>query len=360
MAQEVKVTTEQLLSRLVENALDFLARSIQELERCPKYSVIHFHAAVELFLKARLMSDHWSLVVTKRQEPDWEKFVAGDFHSVSLDEAAVKLEKVVRSGLTDGELRAFRDVTKHRNKMVHFFHEAHAAEQSEQLLQAIAKQQLSAWYLLHRLLNGRWKAVFDPWLKQIKKTDEKLRKHHVFLQVIFDHSSEYIQKCKRAGSAFKTCPSCGFESQENQQELNEIYKAVCLVCGLVEECLTIKCPECGANVQFVNEGFSECNSCGEKFEPKDVADILLDHDSAYTAAKDGDDSWDLGNCSDCDGYHTVVRIDDEQYICTSCFGRFDSVQRCGWCNEPNTGDMEDSYSSGCNHCDGLAGWDKDD
>ena len=329
MTEKDKVTTEQLFNRLVENALDFLARSIEELGGRPKYSVIHFHAAVELFLKARLMSDHWSLIVTKRQEPDWEKFVAGDFHSVSLDEAALKLEKAVRSGLTDQELRAFRDVMKHRNKMVHFFHETHPAEQGEQLLQAIAKQQLNAWYLLHRLLSGRWKNVFGAWLKQIKDIDGKLKKHHAFLQVIYDHLSEDIQNRKSAGSAFNTCPSCGFESQENQQELGEIYKAVCLVCGLVEECLAIECPNCGANVQCVNEGFSECDSCGKKFEPEDVANILLDEEKAYIAAKDGDDSWDLGNCSDCDGYHTVVRIDHEHYVCASCFGRFDSVQRCG-------------------------------
>lgn len=207
------------------------------------------------------MSDHWSLIVTKRQEPDWEKFVAGDFQSVSLDEAALKLEKAVRSGLTDDELRAFRDVTKHRNKMVYFFHEAHSAEKSEQVLQAIAKQQLNAWYLLHRLLNGRWKNVFDAWSERIKKIGGKLRKHHVFLQVVFDHLSDEFQKRQRVGSAFETCPSCGFGSQEHQQELGEMYEAVCLVCGLVEKCLTIECPSCGANIRFVNEGFSECGSC---------------------------------------------------------------------------------------------------
>jgi hypothetical protein len=103
-----RMDTKELFKLLVENALDFLARSIEELRDRPKYSVIHFHAAVELFLKARLMSDHWSLIVTKRQEPDWEKFIKGEFQSVSLDEAASKLEKTVRSGLTYQELCAFR------------------------------------------------------------------------------------------------------------------------------------------------------------------------------------------------------------------------------------------------------------
>ena len=351
--------TDQLFNRLVENALDFLARSIDELRSSPKYSVIHFHAAIEIFLKARLMADHWSLVVTKRQEPDWEKFVLGDFQSVSLDEAAQKLKKAVRSGLTDHELRAFRDVTKHRNKMVHFFHEAHLEQQSKQLLQTIAKQQLNAWYLLHKLIRGRWNTVFAAWSEKILDIDGELRKHHGFLQVVFDHLQDEIQKRTKAGSLFTSCPSCGFPSQEHQSELDEVYEARCMVCELIEKCLKVQCPDCDKIVNFTNEGFSNCEFCEKIFEPETVADMLLVENEAYIATKDGDDSWDLGNCSNCDGYHTVVRIDYEHYICASCFEQFDSLQRCGWCNEPNTGDMGHSYIAGCNHCDGKEGWDSD-
>lgn len=36
--------------------------------------------------------------------------------------------------------------------------------------------------------------------------------------------------------------------------------------------------------------------------------------------------------------------------------------RCGWCNEGNSGDLEHSYLTGCNQCDGQLGWigDRDD
>ncbi|MBN1293095.1 MAG: hypothetical protein JXB48_14745, partial [Candidatus Latescibacteria bacterium] len=53
------------LNKLIENAFDFFERSLDEFEDNPKYSVIHFYAAVELFLKARLMAEHWSLVVLR-------------------------------------------------------------------------------------------------------------------------------------------------------------------------------------------------------------------------------------------------------------------------------------------------------
>ncbi len=351
--------TDKFFNRLVENALDFLARSIEELESSPKYSVIHFHAAVELFLKARLMADHWSLVVTKRQEPDWVKFVAGDFQSVSLDEAAQKLQKIVRSGLSNYELRAFREVTKHRNKMVHFFHEAHSEAQSKQLLQGIAKQQLNAWYLLNNLISVRWGSEFSSWTDQILEIDEKLREHHEFLQVIYDHLKDEIKDKINNGAVFESCPSCGFDSQEHQQDLDEVYEADCMVCGLVERYLKIKCPSCDEIVSFRGEGFARCTSCKKNLEPEDVVNLLIDEGEVYYAAKEGDDSWDLGNCSNCDGYHTVVRIDHDHYVCASCFEFFDSLRWCGWCNEPNTGDMEHSYVAGCNHCDGKAGWDND-
>ncbi|HEX4556398.1 MAG TPA: hypothetical protein VH249_20580 [Xanthobacteraceae bacterium] len=77
------------LSRLIENALDFLTRAIDEFEGAPKYSIIHFYAAIELFLKARLLDEHWSLIVSK--EPDRAKFESGDFVSVAFDTICIRL-----------------------------------------------------------------------------------------------------------------------------------------------------------------------------------------------------------------------------------------------------------------------------
>lgn len=349
-----------MFKRLVDNALDFLSKAIDDLDEHPKYSVINFHAAVELFVKARLMAEHWTLVVAKRQEPDWTKFIAGDFQSVGLDDAANRLEKVVKSGLSKKELEVFREVTKHRNKTVHFFHEAHTSNEASALKQEVARKQLTAWYFLHRLITEQWKDVFSPWVSQIADVDEKLRRLHEFLSVVFENLSSEIDARKADGFIFKECPSCGFESQQHEDEQEIIYESECLVCGLKERSLQLECPDCGDKVFFENEGFSTCGNCGKHFEPEDVADILIDDGAAHIAAKDGDDSWNPGNCGDCEGYHTVVRTPNDEYVCASCFGVFENLQWCEWCNEPNTGDMENSYWAGCNFCDGKAGWDKDD
>lgn len=351
---------EEMFDRLVENSLDFLFKAKTELTDNPKYSVIHFHAAMELFIKARLMHEHWSLVVSKKQDPDWDNFVAGDFISVSLEEAASRLRRVVQSPVSSAQLTAFREIAKHRNKMVHFFHEVHSDEEGGRLTRTVVKQQLKAWHFLHQLLSGQWKEIFDNWQQQIGEIDQALRELHEFLQVVFDDLKPEIDLETEQGIRFEQCPSCNFCSQRHSDELKVIYDAECLVCGLVEQCLNVECPECGAPVMFRNEGFGKCQACGRELEPNDVAELLIDSAAAHIAAKEGDDSWDAGNCSDCDGYHTVVRTENDEWICASCFGVFAYMSTCGWCNEPNTGDMEHSYVAGCNHCEGMVGWHKDD
>lgn len=350
---------EEMFDRLVDNALDFLLKAKSELLEQPKYSVIHFQAAVELFLKARLMDEHWSLVVAKGQDPDWNRFVSGDFQSVSLNDAANRLDKVVRSGLSVAELQAFRDVAKHRNKMIHFFHEAHKAEESNELTRSIVKEQLKAWYFLHRLLTVQWNEVFSNRSDAIAEIDAALRKSHEFLQVVFDDLRPEIEALKAEGGLFEQCPSCGFEAQQFTDEVGVIQQAKCLVCGLVERCLKIECPSCSEIVIFKNEGFATCPSCSKPLEPEDVADVLVDAGAAYIAATDGGEDV-VGNCSHCDGYHTVVLTENGEWICGSCFGVFESLASCEWCNELNTGDMENSYLAGCSVCDGKFGWHKDD
>lgn len=349
-----------MFSRLVDNGFDFLSKAISELKEQPKYSIIHFHAAVELFVKARLMHEHWSLVVTKRQEPEWEKFVNGDFQSVSLDEAASRLRKIVRSGLSKADLESFKEIANHRNKLVHFFHEAHTDNESNKLKRVILKQQLKAWYFLHRLLTKQWDSIFSGWNDKIADIDSDLRKLHEFLQVVFDNLEQEIEALKKKGVLFEPCPSCHFEAQQHGSVSNTIYESKCLVCGLVEKSLKIECSGCSKIITFKGEGTSKCPSCGKLFEPEDVANVLIDSGAAHIAAMEGDSSWGEGNCSECDGYHTVVRTENDEWICASCFSVFDTLECCEWCNELNSGDMEGSYVAGCNRCEGMAGWHSDD
>lgn len=207
------------------------------------------------------------------------------------------------------------------------------------------------------MLNGPWKDVFDDWMVPIGEIDARLRDHRKYLHVVFDNLKPEIEALKREeGFGFKACPSCQFEAQERNPDAEDIDLAVCWVCGFKQKFLTVNCPECGSPVEFADEGFSECVSCGERLEPEHIVEVLRDDSAVYAAEKDGDRSWDEGNCSECDTYHTVVRTDSEKYVCANCFGEFELMQQCEWCDELDTGDMENSYLSGCSVCDGRLGW----
>ena len=89
-----KDPSDKFFDSLVSNAIDFLSRSIADLKKHPKYSVINFCVGFEIFLKARLIKEHWALVVTKPETAMVEQFRAGNFHSVSMEDAIRRLKNV--------------------------------------------------------------------------------------------------------------------------------------------------------------------------------------------------------------------------------------------------------------------------
>ncbi|EJL6401061.1 hypothetical protein NMR73_004130 [Vibrio navarrensis] len=351
------MSKQKMFDRLVENAFDFLERSVEDIELRPKYSIIHFHAALELFLKARLMHEHWTLVISDNQKPDWNKFTSGNFQSVSLLTATERLDKVVCSGLTKQELQSFKDVTSHRNKVVHFFHEAHSYADNKKNVQDIVKQQLSAWQFLHKLIGTRWNQVFAGWEAELASIDWKLRSLNSYLQVVYDQKKKNIEILKKKGDKITTCSSCGFESMHETKSGGLVEESSCLVCRHDEKRLAVSCSDCEGELIFVNEGFGTCPTCNKKYEPSDVVELLIDDGAAHIAAMEGDNSWDLGHCSFCEGYETVVRTEADEFVCTSCLIVTDGVAQCGWCSALNNGDLEFSFASGCVACDGRVGWD---
>ena len=349
----------QVLGRLVDNALDFLERSVGETGQNPKYAVIHFYSAVELFLKARLVAEHWSLAVTRKQEPDWEKFVAGDFQSVSLEESNSRLRKALRDGLSAQEMEAFTKLRNHRNKLVHFFHPSNDADDAKKMIQSVAKQQLIGWYYLHRTLTTKWSKAFEPWRRQIHAADQLMRRHHEFLRVIFEQSDDELKELETQGFILVDCPSCGFRSLRTQSDQKLPFDSDCLVCRLSENTVNIECPDCAHQVVFMGDGVATCGDCRKHFDPDDLAGAMIDEAEAHMAMKDCGEYPYPANCSDCEGWHTVVPLGDEQFFCASCFGEISRLEACEWCGELNTGDMEYSFVSGCGNCDGRGGWDDD-
>lgn len=354
MPENNPVTPRMLLVWLVENAMDFVTRSIDEFDNDPKYSVIHFYSAVELFLKARLLAEHWSLVVSVGKTPDWEKFVEGDFLSVTLDQAAEKLDRTVRSPLKEDALDVFRKLATHRNKTVHFFHGGLSNEASQEMRKDLARERLKAWYFLHGTLVNQWTEVFSYWTGQLEDLNDRMRNLRDYLQIIYDQLKPEIEQGRKNGTIWEECPSCKFPALACQPILGVPEWTLCSVCGFAAKYLNIDCPdchsECGKPVVFLHEGFGKCACCERDFNPEQLAEALIDPIIAREATKNGDSL--LANCDYCDANQTVVHVDqvEGQYFCTFCFSFSETIENCLRCGEPNTGDMSNSAWAGCNAC----------
>lgn len=347
--QQNRIDLDKMFEYLVENALDFIKRALREIEKAPKYSIIHFYAAVELILKARLMREHWTLLVASQKYPDWDRFVAGDFRSVHLDEANERLHKVVRDGLSQAEFDAFKRVATHRNKIVHFFHAGTASS---------AKEILSAWHSLHGILTSRWKNTFRKWGGDISGIDSGMRKLRAYLEVVFEKVSPEIAKNAGRSLIYAECLSCGFKSKEHENGMKFVYESKCLVCNFAEQNVNVECDECGETAAFRECGDGHCLSCKTRFDQQYLAGALL---SSYAHGKDALEEHYTGNCSECGICETLIRTENEQWICANCLQTFEpeSLIDCGWCGTPNTGDMEMSFYYGCDCCGGSKEYNED-
>jgi hypothetical protein len=345
------MTHAELMSRLIENAIDFLIRAIEEFQSKPKYSIIHFYTAVELFLKARLLHEHWSLVVLK--DPDRTKFESGDFISVSFEVSCERLRKVAQSPVPESAQRNFDTIRKHRNKMVHFFHQAGQTPGPD--IEAVAKEQLRAWYDLDQLLRVQWSPIFNAYSEKLSDIERKLKGHREYLKAKFDGFAERIKSDSEKGVLFDVCNSCRFKAAPIRKVIGDLHEATCLVCGHWDAWLDYTCPNCDEVGRLQDGGEFTCWNCGHKDNERALVDQLnefkLTQDNYYDAIVPA-------NCGDCEGYHTVVQYRDK-YLCVVCLAVVNELNQCGWCGEHNTGEMDGSSYAGCSACDGSAGWHAD-
>ena len=151
------INPDKVFERLCVSAIDFLNKSIEEIETQPKYALINFCTSLELFLKARLLSEHWTLIVTK--SPNLQSFAQGNFHSVSPMEAIKRLESMVGIKVPDAAVKAFNTTVNHRNRMMHFYNDAEHEDLSK-FRELVAGEVCSSVFHLERLLNS-WRHNFE-------------------------------------------------------------------------------------------------------------------------------------------------------------------------------------------------------
>lgn len=339
---------------LVRNGIDFLEKAMNQLDSDPKHSVINFYTAVEIFLKAPLVHDHWTLVVVDR-DLNRQNYEAGDFLSVSFEDACTRLAVTLKMPLKKSAKEAFDKVRKHRNRMVHFYHSGIEGRQRDE----IKLEQAQAWFELNRFVTDTWREQFKPFASDFRRMERSLIANNHYAKAKYEDLKPKIEGMKAGGKTFEKCPSCCTSACQVEEEAPRLTSRHCMVCFHSEKRIQVDCPECGDPDQFIMpyEGFT-CDKCDCKVSGESKIFNLLDQNTVR-GTKDDLDSDTPANCDECQGYHTVCDYEGG-YLCTNCFTYFDSVGQCQWCNDPMTGNTEDTYISGCEHCDGHAGHHADD
>jgi len=349
---------------LIENGFDFLERAIQQFTTEPKYSVINFCAAIELLLKARLMHEHWSLIIATKSHPNIQDFNSGDFKSVNFNDLIPRITSVTGEKISPEIVSCFKGLANHRNKVMHFFHEAHEGQGKEKLLEAIAVEQCNGWFFLRRLLE-RWGNIFGDYEEKIDSINASMKVHKVYLDTVFERIKPEIERDAAKGANFVSCKRCKNNSSEEFKKTSLIYEYKCRVCLLSDGLIKLPClkGECDGELN-IETGDPDakiiCPICDTLSDKREISEILetngpITPDEYYSHVQT--------NCALCCELGSVVKSDDAYLICTNCYYFTDNdIGHCGWCqeNQIGGGDLEHSRWSGCEFCDGQAGHMKHD
>jgi hypothetical protein len=355
--RETDVNSDAIFRQMVESAFDFLDRSQSELEKSPKYSIIHFATAIELFLKSRLLREHWTLVVAVSGDAERASFKEGRAKTVTPDQAAKRLDQISGVAVPQPALASFKSIAAHRNRMIHFFHEAGSSEAEQEVRAEISREQLNAWFHLLQLINS-WRPHFDQFQNELDRIERGMRRVRDFVSVAFEALRPTIEGDQANGAVYVPCNSCGYDAAKLSPPDSIIQVATCLVCGLQDNLVTMPCPteDCEALLKLTgwNTGEDPCERCGQKIDQSQLVDFLdtefVDF-GGYSVEK---------NCGICTTASSVV-LHHGVYICTNCLAHDTEIANCEWCNELQLGyDLQDSYYKGCEFCEGKMGWDADD
>ncbi len=114
----------------VRNGMDYLSKAVDDLtegstppsDRDLKYAVLHLQAATEVLLKARLVGEHWSLVLKDPGSANLDKFKKGDFESCGIDATMNRLRDIAQVEISLADSVAVSNLAGDRNALTHYGH----------------------------------------------------------------------------------------------------------------------------------------------------------------------------------------------------------------------------------------------
>lgn len=347
-----KQNKEEMFDALVKNAIDFLDSSLDDLDKRPKNSIVDFYSSVELFLKARLMNEHWTLILSRPELANLDSFQVGDFHSVFLDDAVKRMKNILCEPIPTKAVDAFKALGEHRNQIVHFAHTNYHDIDATKV--SVVVEQWCAWHYLHELLVTTWSPVFDDYIEEIQRIHKRMMRQQDFITARFTEISPDIENKKKSGIQIDICNHCNMAAAEVIKENRWGNDFECLVCGVKDTSLkqtkaTIPCKSCNKDFEFFNKDLENCPHCEAEIDYKYVLKACKEKYS------DGDGWCEEGEwiayCHGCNDDTPSVFYIDGLWSCVSCFDRGWGAISCPNCDEFVTGDMDTIQYFACVRCE---------
>jgi hypothetical protein len=279
---------------------------------------------------------------------------------------SIRINKINRinkkEGITPTEINLFEALGEHRNKLVHFYSVSPESESLDNIsssdyrlsksdvLNDNVKLMLRCWYVLDDLLTNRWEQHFQDWNNQVVEIRASLRLIKDYLGVKAEELKSGIELEKAGGAKFLTCPSCSYDMLQVAPESKPIFIQTCRLCDYAGQVkITIDCETCQeGSLEFIGEGFGECDECGIKMEPNDLLTHLVE---LTPCDRHSPENNELANCGQCSGSECVVPV-EEKFLCTHCLALVDGLEQCDYCGAFNIEIQEASGLYGCSACDG--------
>jgi hypothetical protein len=286
-------------------------------------------------MKARLAHEHWSLVADKPGETSLKDIEKGDFASVAFEKAIERVETVTASAFLRADKDLLKKIARHRNKVVHFYHQD-LDTADPKLLADAAAEQCRAWILVERLVTKDWKEAFDadqgPWAE----LRTSFKKSAVFLKEKFVSIRGDLAALRKEGVEVVDCHSCGYSSAEADEYFHKVFGLHCLVCDASYVEARVPCPSPNCDTIYTGEPEISpyCGDCDKDlWGVMDVADKA----TAY--------------CAGCNwGSPTAhASLSDDGYMCACCLSEGQAAE-CGSCGALWLEASKELLEFGCQEC----------
>ncbi|MCW1877223.1 hsdR [Erwinia sp. INIA-01] len=333
---------------LIDNGLGFLDKARSELDRCDyRFSVVSFWTAVELLLKVPLVQEHWTLVCNGKKIAR-KDFLTGDFQSVTYSETLERLGNILEKPLRKETALIFDRVRRHRNRVVHFYHDGFSSAEHDDIL----SEQGDAWFALNRLLRDEWKELFRGRLARrlARNETQLLAGNRFYATAKYKHVSHKLDTLRQDGLNISQCTNCQETAMVHWPMetggTHRVFHPECRVCSYHYAYALVTCPQCGRG-DCLGQGSApyKCEFCAEPQERYPFFDEGSEHSPGV------EDSSHPAGCYKCGSSQSVCQF-GTGHLCTVCFEFVSELEICNYCGHADTFVGGLGEITGCTACKG--------